>query len=748
MDQNADFLYVNRDNFWPDFQWHGLELTKDGILQLASLPLLDGELPQALRDLPNPVGPAGIAVTCNGTVYFSDPCKHQLFRIDICNHRLELTPCLGGEGSRPAQFREPRGLLFHPVRHALFVADSGNHRIQIFDLQILQLLDIWGQPDISGKPQAGGKPGRFNIPWSLVSDRVGNVYVVDYGNERVQKFNIHGEVAPTFWENLQATGLQKPTDITAVVLEEATHLYILAQDQDANWKIFLCDVDGHSLMDAQGQPITIALGNAKQPLGLAASEDAVYIGDNDQRRVLVFKRDGFKQDGSFAQVGEAVGYQGPVAGLAFDGREGLLVHTGTDIAPLRLALNKSFRTKGVLWSKAIKTSNPKVIWHRLRAEIAALAADAHLQFFLCTSTDKADPPSVALSSDNPFADPKWRAMPLDVPDLFIGNDAVCCLWIGAIFSGNGSVTPILQQIRVEFDHTTYLRYLPSIYSNDGLSQDFLVRLLALFESLFGEVENEIGNVSVLFDPNAVPKAFLPWLASWLALELDEAWDEATQRQAVAQAFELYGKRGTAEGLRQALSLFAGVHAFIEEPILNAAWWSLPGKGQAKSKANTVTSADTESWQATENSILGFTTMLVAAQPQGAVLGTSAVLDRSHLIRNEQFGAPLFEDIAHQFSVLLYRSELRCPETLQRVRAVIEQEKPAHTAYQICIIEPHMKVGFQARVGIDSIVGAPPAPMTLAGVRLGLNSVLGGAGEPDEAGQLGQNTYIGQTTFLR
>jgi hypothetical protein len=95
-------------------------------------------------------------------------------------------------------------------------------------------------------------------------------------------------------------------------------------------------------------------------------------------------------------------------------------------------------------------------------------------------------------------------------------------------------------------------------------------------------------------------------------------------------------------------------------------------------------------------------MLAPAHPQGAVLGSTATLDQSHLITNEEFGAPLFEDVAHQFSVQVYRSQLQCEQTLPKVHAVIEAEKPAHTSYHLCIIEPRLRVDFQARLGIDKI----------------------------------------------
>jgi hypothetical protein len=186
-----------------------------------------------------------------------------------------------------------------------------------------------------------------------------------------------------------------------------------------------------------------------------------------------------------------------------------------------------------------------------------------------------------------------------------------------------------------------------------------------------------------------------------------------------------------------LRLFAGVHAIIEEPNLNSAWWVLPVSEEIENKIPDPTHL---SWGSKENSILGFTTRLALAESQGAVVGTTAILDQSHLITNEEFGAPLFEDVAHQFSVLLYRGELRCIDTLSQIRAVIEREKPAHTSYQVCIIEPRMRVGYQARVGVDAVVAGPPSSFIL-GETSGRGVTLGG--EP--AGRIGERNQVGLAT---
>src|SRR5207248_10040899 len=123
----------------------------------------------------------------------------------------------------------PRGLLFHKQRHALFVADSTNHRIQIFDPETWQLTGIWGQPDYAAVPEPSSEPGRFHTPWSLSSDADGNVYVVDIGNRRVQKFDLTGKVIESFSETTQKRiGTHEPLEVASGTREGAIEIYLLA----------------------------------------------------------------------------------------------------------------------------------------------------------------------------------------------------------------------------------------------------------------------------------------------------------------------------------------------------------------------------------------------------------------------------------------------------------------------------------------------------------------------------------------
>ena len=730
-----NFLYLNRDNDWLDFDWRGLELRNDGALQLYSLPVLEGELPKELDTLTDPDGPAGLAIDAEGTIYFSDPAGCRVLKLDACDSTIAPVPCIGGKGHEPVQLNMPRGLLIPSYRRSLFVADSLSHRVQIFDIDSDRLVDIWGKQ----VPPGSVAVPRFETPWTMAGDTLGNVYVVDYGNRSVQKFNRSGELVPAFWETLSQTQLlDRPGDIAVYSRHEAIQIYII---DETSHSIYLFNQNGNAVLDHQGCPISIGATQLRKPMGIAVSEDAVYAGDNALHRVLKFRARG---DHQF--IGEAVGYRGPVTALLLDGHGILLVHPGGRLAPIRLAVDKGYRREGVLWSRPFKVAEFNVKWHRVQARTEQLARGAHIRLFVHTSNDETDSPTVQPDSDTPFADPKWTP-PVGTPDLLSGVDDLFIegepsrfLWIGAHFVSDGRSTPIMTQMRVEFDHASYLDYLPAIYRRDTES-DFLLRFLSLFETFFGDLEDRIGKLATVFDPWAVPTKFLPWLAGWLELELDETWDEQRQRRAVASAFRMYDRRGTAEGLQESLRVFAGVNAIIEEPILNAAWWSLPAE-IAACGCNKKTAPQDASSQATADSILGVTTMLAAAQPQGAVVGTTATLDYSHLITNEEFGAPLFEDVAHQFSVQLYQSQLQCPETLSRVRAVLDREKPAHTIYHLCIVEPRLRVGFQARVGIDAVVSGPPMQTKLDNaLAVGTETVL--AGQP--AGRIGEESRVGITT---
>jgi len=112
-----------------------------------------------------------------------DP-QDRLYVADSCNHRVQVFADDGRWLASLGQAGTGVGALSYPYDVAvdragnLFVCEFGNSRIQVFDAQ--------HRPrEIIGR--AGRAPGEFNNPWGIALDSHGNLYVADAGNHRVQK---------------------------------------------------------------------------------------------------------------------------------------------------------------------------------------------------------------------------------------------------------------------------------------------------------------------------------------------------------------------------------------------------------------------------------------------------------------------------------------------------------------------------------------------------------------------------------
>jgi phage tail-like protein len=119
---------------------------------------------------------------------------------------------------------------------------------------------------------------------------------------------------------------------------------------------------------------------------------------------------------------------------------------------------------------------------------------------------------------------------------------------------------ILRAIRLVQAPSTYLNYLPGIFTRD----DFLGRFLRIFESVLGPIETQVGNLEHYLDPDLAPALFLPWLASWLDVTLDDRWPRERQVAPIRAAPNLHRWRGTRRGLIEHLRLYLGVEPEIEE----------------------------------------------------------------------------------------------------------------------------------------------------------------------------------------
>lgn len=103
--------------------------------------------------------------------------------VRVYDHDGLLISTIGGPGTDPARFHRPLDVAFDEEGH-LWVADSGNHRIQRVTRAgaSLAVLGAWGPGD-----------GLFSCP-SGVDVSGERVFVVDRDNQRVQVFDLAGRV--------------------------------------------------------------------------------------------------------------------------------------------------------------------------------------------------------------------------------------------------------------------------------------------------------------------------------------------------------------------------------------------------------------------------------------------------------------------------------------------------------------------------------------------------------------------------
>lgn len=701
MAEQARFQYLNLEFDWQGLTLQNLEVDGEGQLSLARVPLLvekmgdDGAPLEAM-----PTAPAGIAVTpaCECDVYISDPAQNQILRLDSCTGEIAPLGCFGGDAGEGLNGLDtPRGLAIAEAdgRELLYVADSGNHRILIVDLAAAQVVAVLGQNDPYAEPIVGILPE----PTALAADAQGNVYVADAQTARITKVTARRQVDETFGDLMAAQPNNPIAPLNLAIAGE--RLYVLDAHNGAP-RVCVFELNG-----AAGTPASWAIDLLTNPVVIAAMDDAVYVGDAGGALI------------KYDVLGNAVSVltrSGKFLGALAIGCDGELLASAGGAPLERMRLETGYMQAGYFRAGPFQTTASKLAWHRWQVMAQPLDSEAHLQLFTFSS-ETADPPPDA-GGDNPFAG-DWFAEPRDEMDVLVlsqpvrdalragppadptkdqdeGELQTAYFWIGGLLRGNGTSSPLIRQMRIDYAPPTYVRYLPALYRDGARRRLFLDLALAALESELGRAEGALRTLPALFDPAAAPDEWLPWLAQWLDFDLLETWSEEQTRDYIVQGVALYAQRGTAEGLKRYLEMYAGVHAQIQEPNANVALMVLD-----------------------ENVALGFNTVLAPAYPQGAVLDRTAALDHSHLLDESEIGAPLFDDVAHRFSVQVYASELTDPQRLATMKQLLDREKPAHTDYHLCVIEPKMRVGFQARIGMDTIVGGPPPDL-----RLGEESELG------------------------
>ena len=249
--------------------------------------------------------------------------------------------------------------------------------------------------------------------------------------------------------------------------------------------------------------------------------------------------------------------------------------------------------EGVYYSLGIDSTESEMLWHRMVLETDTYK-EGDIKLYYFASDDKViniDGKNYdidMLIMDNTYPNRKnelekiWSFVgddfkeklgelfmpwlwPITRPsDILLHKSKGRYFWFKVEFKGSKNNNPCIKKARIYYPRMSYLDYLPSAYSSDEKSRDFLERFLSIFSSIMSDMEENIANVSRLFDIDCVDGEYLKWLASWLSIKVDESWGEKQLKVLVERAPEIYKRRGTKQAIVDIVEIYTGSKPMIVE----------------------------------------------------------------------------------------------------------------------------------------------------------------------------------------
>jgi phage tail-like protein len=288
-------------------------------------------------------------------------------------------------------------------------------------------------------------------------------------------------------------------------------------------------------------------------------------------------------------------------------------------------------------------------------------------------------------------------------------------------SGAGRATPSVRAVRARYPRESALEFLPAVFAADEESKDFLERFLGVFQAEWDALAARVADLPAYADPDAVPAgAPLGFLASRLGIPLDARWDEAGKRRWLRASLAVLRRRGTPGAVRDLLAALAATLTGVE-----------PGPDGLPRLVEGFRARGRQSVGAGVGSAPLWSPDVVGRlrTPSYAQVG------RAKLVSVSDPAHDPFTSTANSFRVYLPAAWVRTAEDERAVRRLLAAERPATARYDLCLVEPRLRVATQATVGLDTVVGAVPVarlacrhatdgpPSRPPRHRLGLDTVL-------------------------
>jgi len=177
------------------------------------------------------------------------------------------------EGNQPGQLGRPRGITVDAAGN-IYVADTGNSRVQKFDVAG-KFLASYGE--------RGDAAGQLQEPNGVAIDASGSIYVTDAKLHKLLRFKSDGQFEKE-WTGPSAGNFYGPRDI---VIGPNKLIYLIDQ---GGTRICRLDVgaDSWTMWGSAGS----GESEFNEPTGIAVNSASVFVADVNNNRVQIFDLDG------------------------------------------------------------------------------------------------------------------------------------------------------------------------------------------------------------------------------------------------------------------------------------------------------------------------------------------------------------------------------------------------------------------------------------------------------------------------